>query len=182
MRTKRSRRTALLAVLAAANPATRPTQRFVSDEYGFELRLPADWVVPNQPDGGQALTAHGPPLPATRPADRAGAVAVAGLKVGYGPPGMSDGQILREASDLLAGQVFQHGGRHVTLRPGSLGAVAARRVGYTVDRPDGAVDVLTVIAVRHRTTYVFTVAAPAGRLAGLMPAVNATVGSFDLRE
>ena len=171
----------VLALLAAA-PATRPTQSFDSSEYGFRLRVPVAWVVPERPDEGQAFTAHTPPLATTRPADRAGAVGVVSLKVGDGPEGATDPQILREGSDLLAATVFEHGGLHVTIRPGSLGTVAARRVRYTVDRPDGRVDVLTVIAVRKRVTYALTVAAPAGRLNELMPDVEPMLASFDLRE
>ncbi len=58
----------------------------------------------------------------------------------------------------------------------------ARRVRYTADRPDGRVELLTVIAVHKRVTYALTVAAPAGRLDELMPDVEAVVASFDLRE
>ncbi len=173
---------AVLLLLAAAGPATRPTRAFNSDEYGFGLRVPADWVVPDHPDAGQAFTAHSPPLPATRPADRPAAVAVVNLRIGGGPDGLADGQVLREASDLLAATVFEHGGQHVTIRPGPLGTIPGRQVRYTVDRPDGRADVLTAIAVRHRVTYVLTVAAPAGRLEPVMGDVNAILASFDPRE
>ncbi len=172
----------LLMGCVAAGPATRPAVPFDSPEYGFKLSVPAGWVVPDHPDEGQAFTAHTPPLATTRPADRAGAVGVVSLKIGTGAEGATDRQVLLDASDLLAATVFEHGGQHVTLRPGSLGPVPARRVRYTVDRPDGRVDVLTVVAVHRRVTYALTAAAPAGRLAELLPEVDAIVASFDLRD
>ena len=174
----------LLAALAAA-PATRPTQTFTSDEYAFQLKVPADWVVPEHPDPGQAFTARTPPLPSTRPAPPGRPVltlAAVGLKVDAGPEGASDPQILRDDAGALAGLVFEHGGEHVTIRPGTMGGMPARRVRYTVDRPDGRAEVLTVMTVHKRLAYVLTVAAPAGQLNGLMPDVEAMLASFDLRD
>ncbi len=193
----RTRPLPVLLVLLAAAPATRPRlQTFNNDEMGFSLKLPADWVVPDHPDPGQQFTARTPPLPTTAPtpgpattrparvvaAGSSPAIANVSLKIGLGPDGASDPQILRDASALLAATVFEHGGEHVTLRPGALGRFPARRVRYTVARPDGRAELLTVLAVHHHVTYALTVAAPAGRLNELLPDVDAMLASFDLRE
>ena len=175
----------LLPLLAAAAPATRPTKVFNSDEYGFKLKVPADWIVPERPDEGQVFTVWMPlHRPTTEPADKL-QVGGVGLRVEQGPPGLPDKQVLRDLTGTMADQLFHEadkGIHHVTLRPADLGGIPARQVGFVVDHPGGPVAVLYVVGVHKGTEYVFNTAAPADQMDRLLPDVRAMLGSFDLRD
>ena len=180
---------ALLATVAAA-PATRPTRPFNSDEYGFRLKVPADWIVPEHPDDGQVFTVWMPlpkPAtdgPATRPAGpfRVGGV---GVRIEQGPPGQPDRQVLRDLTDAMAADLFADdklAAKHVAMRPATVGDLPARQVRFAVDQAGRPVVVLYVVAVRKGVEYVFNAAAPADQFDALLPDVLAMLASFDVRE
>jgi hypothetical protein len=188
MRTGRRFLVPLLA-LSAASPATRPTKTFNSDECGFQLKVPLEWIVPDRPDEGQVFTVWMPlhrstSRPSAGPVDKL-QVGGVGLRVEQGPPGMSDFQILRDLSGTMADQLFHEadkGIHHVTVRPAVIGTIPARQVGFVVDHPGGPVAVLYVVGVHKGTEYVFNTAAPADQFDALLPDVKAMLASFDLRE
>jgi len=183
---------ALVLLAMSAGPATRPTKPFVSDDYGFRLSVPADWIVPGRPDDGQVFTAWMPLRAAARggPATRPGAgpfrVGGVGLRVERGPRGQPDKQVLRDLTDSMAASLFADeklAAKHVALRPATVGDLpAARQVRFTVDQDGRSVAVMYVVAVRNGVEYVFNIAAPADQLDGLLPDVTAMLASFDVRE
>jgi hypothetical protein len=183
---------AVLTLLAttAATPATRPTTPFTSDEYGFRLEVPADWIVPEHPDDGQVFTVWMPlrsPAaggPATRAAGpfRVGGV---GLRIEQGPPGQPDRQVVRDLTDSMAADLFADeklAAKHVALRPATVGDLPARQVRFVVDQAGRPVAVLYVVAVRKGVEYVFNTAAPADQFDALLPDLLAMLASFDVRE
>lgn len=166
------------ATAPATQPATAPMAReFTSDKFHFRVKYPAGWLVPPQPIGTEVFSAR---TPAFGPKDaRFGAV---GLRIDQGPQGRSDRSILMELSAAMAGYIFNHGGKKVTIRPDQLGNLPARRVRFISDQPSGPVATMYVVAVKHRIEYVFSIAAPAEKFDELLPAVETMLKSFEVLE
>lgn len=179
---------ATTAVAATSRPATtRPTKVFASDEYGFKLKVPADWILPERPDEGQVFTVWMPlHQPTTGPAtDQKLQVGGVGLRVEQGPAGVPDRAIVRDLTGTIADHLFNQadkGIRHVTIKPAKVGFLPAREVAFTVDHPGGPLSVLYVVAVRKGTEYVFNTAAPSEQMDKLLPEIRAMLASFDLKE
>ena len=179
-----------LILAVAAAPTTRPTTTFDSREYGFKLKVPAGWIVPDRPDEGQVFTAWLPLRagPATGPATRpTGVLRVggAGLRVEQGRAGVPDGQLVRDLTGLMAANLFADdrlGAKHVALRAAKVADLPARQVRFVVDQGHGPVTVVYVVAAHNGVEYVFNAAAPSDQFDALWPDLAALFASFDLRE
>jgi hypothetical protein len=162
-------------------PATTQTAtaEFVSPEFRFRLRYPAEWTRPEHPVNDQVFSVRTPDI---RPADHR--FGVVGLKIDNGPEGQSDAATLMELSGSIAGYVFKMGGQHVTIKPDKIGVanLPARRIRFVSDQPSGKIATMYVIAVRKRTEYVFNIAAPVEMFDEMLPRVNELLKSFELIE
>jgi hypothetical protein len=152
-------------------------REFASDEFHFRLKYPADWLVPQKPIGGAVFSAR---TPALGPKDAR--FGVVGLRIDQGPQNRSDHDTLMELSAAMAGYVFNHGGKKVTIRPDQLGGLPARRVRFISDEPSGPIATMYVVAVKHRIEYVFSIAAPAEKFDELLPEVEAMLKSFEVLD
>jgi hypothetical protein len=173
-------------ILHSANAAdtTAPTTQaataeFVSPEFRFRLRHPADWIRPQHPVNDQVFSVRTPDM---SPTDAR--FGVVGLKIDNGPEGQSDTATLLELSDSIAGYVFKNGGQHVTVKPDRIGVanLSARRIRFVSDQPSGKIATMYVVAVRKRTEYVFNVAAPVELFDEMLPGVNEVLKSFELLD
>jgi hypothetical protein len=169
----------LLAASDTTAPSTQPaaTVEFVSPEFRFRLRHPAEWVRPKHPVNDQVFSVR---TPDTGAADAR--FGVVGLKIDNGPEGQSDSATLLELSDSIAGYVFKNGGQHVTVKPDKIGVanLSARRIRFVSDQPSGKIATMYVVAVRKRTEYVFNIAAPVDLFDTMLPDVNEVLKSFEL--
>ncbi|HSV16597.1 MAG TPA: hypothetical protein VLI90_20200 [Tepidisphaeraceae bacterium] len=155
------------------------TTEFVSPEFRFRLRHPAQWTRPEHPVNDQVFSVRTPDV---APGDHR--FGVVGLKIDNGPEGQSDAATLLELSDSIAAYVFKGGAQHVTVKPDKIGVanILARRVRFVTEQPSGKIATMYVIAVRKRTEYVFNIAAPVELFDTMLPGVDELLKSFELIE
>ncbi len=167
------------ATLPAHTPASQSVamREIVNREQRFRLKCPADWIEPEHPANGQVFSVQ---KPGGSPQDTQ--FGVVGLRIDNGPEGMSDKAILMDLSGSIAGAVFKSGGKKITVKPDTLGVIAARRIRFLNEQPAATTEVMYVIAVKKRIEYVFNVAAPQQQFEEMLPAVEELLKSFEVLD
>ena len=170
-----------VAMLIAAGPATQPATQpiklktFTGNQ--FTLDYPEEWTVLDHPVNYQVFSMQTEPV---NKADRN--LGVMGLRIDTGPATGSDAEILKDVSGGMVELLFNHGAKNTTVKPDKLGDIPARRIRVDTDQPTGSTTAIYIVAVHHRTEYVFTIAAPSDQIEKMLPKVEAVLKSFKVLE